>query len=66
MSNGRNLIVYSENFITIFDPEEVAWVQTINLKRVRPLSKTGSISYATHFDPHRLIYMARKNSKGLF
>jgi len=63
VSNGSNLIVYSENFITIFDPEEVVWVQTINLKRVRPLSKTGSISFATHFDPHRLVYMARKNSK---
>lgn len=58
--NGSYLLVYSENAIDVFDYEKIQWIQTIPLKKVRPLSYDGSLNIATSMDPHILVYMNRK------
>lgn len=56
------LIVYSENAVDIFDIHTSEWIQTIPLKKVRPLSRDGALNLVGSFEPAKLTYM--KNIHG--
>ena len=60
MYNAPYLIVYSDNAIDIFHPASIEWLQTIPLKRVRPLSINGSVNLALSMEPPKLVYLRNK------
>nr|CAB3229242.1 serine/threonine-protein kinase MRCK alpha [Phallusia mammillata] len=58
--NAPYLIVYSENAIDVFDPLSMEWLQTIPLKKVRPLSSDGAMNIASSMEPPKLVYLKNK------
>ncbi|XP_076803724.1 serine/threonine-protein kinase MRCK alpha-like isoform X2 [Clavelina lepadiformis] len=62
--NAPYLIVYSDNAIDIFHPASIEWLQTIPLKRVRPLSINGSVNLALSMEPPKLVYLRNKYDEG--
>jgi len=56
------LLVYSENAIDVFDYSSIEWLQTIPLKRVRPLSSNGLINVAYSMEPAKLVFMQNKRA----
>nr|XP_039247827.1 serine/threonine-protein kinase MRCK alpha-like isoform X1 [Styela clava] len=62
--NAPYLIVYSENAVDVFDILEMEWLQTIPLKKVRPLSRDGALNLACSMDPPKLVYMKNKYDEG--
>ncbi|XP_069708803.1 serine/threonine-protein kinase MRCK alpha isoform X8 [Phaenicophaeus curvirostris] len=61
--NAPYLCVYSENAIDIFDVNSMEWVQTIPLKKVRPLNTEGSLNLLG-LETVRLIYFKNKMAEG--
>uniref|UniRef100_A0A8C0C249 Serine/threonine-protein kinase MRCK alpha n=1 Tax=Buteo japonicus TaxID=224669 RepID=A0A8C0C249_9AVES len=57
--NAPYLSVYSENAIDIFDVNSMEWIQTIPLKKVRPLNTEGSLNLLG-LETVRLIYFKNK------
>ncbi|XP_075043889.1 serine/threonine-protein kinase MRCK gamma [Mixophyes fleayi] len=54
-----HLTVFSENAVDIFDVRNSEWIQTIHLKKVRPLNCEGSLCiFGT--EKFRLIYLRNK------
>uniref|UniRef100_H2Z2Y2 non-specific serine/threonine protein kinase n=1 Tax=Ciona savignyi TaxID=51511 RepID=H2Z2Y2_CIOSA len=62
--NEPYLIVYSENAIDVFDPTSIEWLQTIPLKKVRPLSIDGGLNLACSMEPPKLVYLKDKYEEG--
>nr|XP_009860020.1 serine/threonine-protein kinase MRCK alpha isoform X1 [Ciona intestinalis]XP_026692048.1 serine/threonine-protein kinase MRCK alpha isoform X1 [Ciona intestinalis] len=62
--NRPYLVVYSENAIDIFDPASMEWLQTIPLKKVRPLSTDGSLNLACSMEPPKLVHLKNKYDEG--
>ncbi|XP_078061511.1 serine/threonine-protein kinase MRCK alpha-like, partial [Mustelus asterias] len=62
VSNGPHLAVYSENAVDVFDVQTAKWIQTIPLKKVRPLSPDGSLNLSAS-EPFRLIYLRSKEAE---
>ena len=60
------LLVFSENAVDVFEPSSMEWVQSIPLKKVRPLSANGSISLAMSMEPPKLVHMKSKYEGKLF
>ncbi|XP_029466913.1 serine/threonine-protein kinase MRCK gamma isoform X2 [Rhinatrema bivittatum] len=53
------LTVFSENAVDVFDVRKAEWIQTIPLKKVRPLTTDGSLClYGT--EKVRLVYLRNK------
>ncbi|KAM6278764.1 serine/threonine-protein kinase MRCK alpha isoform 3-T3 [Porphyrio hochstetteri] len=61
--NAPYLSVYSENAIDIFDVNSMEWIQTIPLKKVRPLNTEGSLNLLG-LETVRLIYFKNKTAEG--
>ncbi|KFP00462.1 Serine/threonine-protein kinase MRCK alpha [Calypte anna] len=61
--NAPFLSVYSENAIDIFDVNSMEWIQTIPLKKVRPLNTEGSLNLLG-LETVRLIYFKNKMAEG--
>ncbi|NXP49823.1 MRCKA kinase, partial [Heliornis fulica] len=57
------LSVYSENAIDIFDVNSMEWIQSIPLKKVRPLNTEGSLNLLG-LETVRLIYFKNKTAEG--
>nr|XP_034967355.1 serine/threonine-protein kinase MRCK alpha isoform X3 [Zootoca vivipara] len=61
--NAPYLSVYSENAVDIFDVNSMEWIQTIPLKKVRPLNTEGSLN-VLGLETVRLIYFKNKMAEG--
>ncbi|KAF4019525.1 hypothetical protein G4228_011088 [Cervus hanglu yarkandensis] len=61
--NAPYLSVYSENAVDIFDVNTMDWIQTIPLKKVRPLNSEGSLNIFL-LETIRLIYFKNKKTNG--
>uniref|UniRef100_A0A6Q2YZQ2 non-specific serine/threonine protein kinase n=1 Tax=Esox lucius TaxID=8010 RepID=A0A6Q2YZQ2_ESOLU len=61
-SNASYLTVYSEYGVDVFDIHTTEWVQTISLRKIRPLNVEGSLNLLGCEQP-RLIYFSN-NSTG--
>ncbi|KAL1124458.1 hypothetical protein AAG570_001084 [Ranatra chinensis] len=53
-----HLLVYSDTHIDVFNAATSVWVQTLNVKRARPLNSTGSISMCTINDMTHVIHIS--------
>ncbi|XP_022905232.1 serine/threonine-protein kinase Genghis Khan isoform X2 [Onthophagus taurus] len=53
-----HLVVYSETHIDIFNCASGEWVQTLNVKRAKPLNETGSLSLCVLYDYVHLLYLS--------
>uniref|UniRef100_A0A3B4Z8A4 non-specific serine/threonine protein kinase n=1 Tax=Stegastes partitus TaxID=144197 RepID=A0A3B4Z8A4_9TELE len=54
-SNSSHLTVYSEYGVDVFDIHTTEWVQTISLRKIRPLNVEGTLNLLSS-EPPRLIY----------
>ncbi|XP_068432845.1 serine/threonine-protein kinase MRCK alpha isoform X5 [Clinocottus analis] len=61
--NAPYLSVYSENAVDVFDVNTMEWIQTIPLKKVRPLNIDGSLNLLG-LETVRLIYFRNKTAEG--
>ncbi|XP_018120419.1 serine/threonine-protein kinase MRCK alpha isoform X5 [Xenopus laevis] len=61
--NAPYLSVYSENAVDVFDITSMEWIQTIPLKKVRPLNSEGSLNLLG-LETIRLIYFKNKMAEG--
>ncbi|XP_029086699.1 serine/threonine-protein kinase MRCK alpha isoform X7 [Monodon monoceros] len=61
--NAPYLSVYSENAVDIFDVNSMEWIQTLSLKKVRPLNSEGSLNLLG-LETIRLIYFKNKMAEG--
>ncbi|KAJ8410286.1 hypothetical protein AAFF_G00202670 [Aldrovandia affinis] len=61
--NAPYLSVYSENAVDVFDVNTMEWIQTIPLKKVRPLNTDGSLNLLG-LETVRLIYFKNKTAEG--
>ncbi|XP_043373354.1 serine/threonine-protein kinase MRCK beta isoform X2 [Dermochelys coriacea] len=59
--NPSYVTVYSEYGIDVFDVNTMEWVQTIGLRRIRPLNVEGTLNLL-NCEPPRLIYFKNKFS----
>ncbi|XP_029453856.1 serine/threonine-protein kinase MRCK beta [Rhinatrema bivittatum] len=59
--NSSYVTVYSEYGIDVFDVYTMEWVQTIGLRRIRPLNVAGTLNLLNS-EPPRLIYLNNKLS----
>ncbi|XP_043931314.1 serine/threonine-protein kinase MRCK gamma [Protopterus annectens] len=57
--NDKHLTVFSENAVDVFNVKDAEWVQTVPLKKVRPLNTKGSLCVFGN-EIVRLIYLANK------
>ncbi|XDV41936.1 hypothetical protein PO909_010708 [Leuciscus waleckii] len=62
-SNSNYLTVYSDYGVDVFDVHTTEWVQTISLRRIRPLNVEGSLNLLGSEQPH-LIYFSNNSSDG--
>lgn len=56
--DGLQLLVYSETHIDVFDTPSGEWVQSVNIRRTRPLGKTGTINLSMLQEMPHVTYMA--------
>ncbi|XP_030200287.1 serine/threonine-protein kinase MRCK alpha isoform X2 [Gadus morhua] len=61
--NAPYLSVYSENAVDVFDVNTMEWIQTMPLKKVRPLNVDGSLNLLG-LETVRLIYFRNKTAEG--
>ncbi|XP_034274417.1 serine/threonine-protein kinase MRCK beta isoform X2 [Pantherophis guttatus] len=61
--NPSYLTVYSEYGVDVFDVNTMEWVQTIGLRKIRPLNVNGTLNLLS-CEPPRLIYFKNKFSGG--
>ncbi|KAL8615672.1 hypothetical protein ACOMHN_034822 [Nucella lapillus] len=52
-----HLICYAENSIFVFNVVTAEWLQTVCLKRTKPLCKDGSLCLLSSFDTQHVIYL---------
>ncbi|XP_078191928.1 serine/threonine-protein kinase MRCK beta isoform X12 [Callithrix jacchus] len=60
-----HVTVYSEYGVDVFDVRTMEWVQTIGLRRIRPLNSEGTLNLLS-CEPPRLIYFKSKFSGAVF
>ncbi|XP_019870807.1 serine/threonine-protein kinase Genghis Khan isoform X2 [Aethina tumida] len=60
-----HLIVYSDTHIDIFNCATGEWVQTINIKKAKPLNESGSLSLCILNDLTHLLYMSNIHQREL-
>ena len=53
-----HLLVYSETHVDVFNCATGEWVQTINVKRAKPLNNTGTLSMCVINDMPHIIYLS--------
>ncbi|GAA6095816.1 serine/threonine-protein kinase MRCK beta isoform X4 [Tachysurus ichikawai] len=62
-SNSTYLTVYSDYGVDVFDVHTTEWVQTISLRKIRPLNVEGSLNLLGSEQP-RLIYFNNNAAEG--
>uniref|UniRef100_A0A1A8DU08 non-specific serine/threonine protein kinase n=1 Tax=Nothobranchius kadleci TaxID=1051664 RepID=A0A1A8DU08_NOTKA len=62
-SNSSHLTVYSEYGVDVFDLHTSEWVQTVPLRKIRPLNAEGTLNLLNS-EPPRLIYFSNTSSEG--
>ncbi|XP_031437858.1 serine/threonine-protein kinase MRCK beta isoform X3 [Clupea harengus] len=62
-SNATYLTVYSDYGVDVFDVHTMEWVQTISLRKIRPLNVEGSLNLLGVEQP-RLIYFSNNSPEG--
>ncbi|KAM4713544.1 serine/threonine-protein kinase MRCK beta isoform 2-T2 [Anableps anableps] len=62
-SNSSHLTVYSEYGVDVFDIHTTEWVQTISLRKFRPLNAEGTLNLLSSETP-RLVYFSNASSEG--
>lgn len=60
-----HLVVYSETHIDIFNCATGEWVQTLNIKRSKPLNDSGSLSLCVLHDLPHLLYLSNVHQREL-
>lgn len=58
-----HLLVYTETHIDVFNAASGEWVQTINVKRARPLNSSGSLSMCIMNDMPHIIYICNVHQR---
>ena len=53
-----NLLVYSDTHVDVFDCATGEWLQTVNLKKCRPLCRTGAINVGFVADLPHIVYFS--------
>ncbi|XP_062484002.1 serine/threonine-protein kinase MRCK beta isoform X3 [Pezoporus occidentalis] len=61
--NSSYVTVYSEYGVDVFDVNTMEWVQTIGLRRIRPLNMDGTLNLL-NCEPPRLIYFKNAFAAG--
>ncbi|XP_058147258.1 serine/threonine-protein kinase MRCK beta isoform X1 [Dasypus novemcinctus] len=62
--SASHVTVYSEYGVDVFDVDTMEWVQTIGLRKIRPLNAEGSLNLLS-CEPPRLLYFKSKPSGAL-
>ncbi|XP_056151078.1 serine/threonine-protein kinase MRCK beta isoform X1 [Lampris incognitus] len=62
-SNAHYLTVYSEYGVDVFDVHTTEWVQTVSLRKIKPLNIEGTLNLLGSEQP-RLIYFSNSSSEG--
>lgn len=57
----NNLLIYTETHIDVVDCYTGDWVQTLNLKRSRPLSHNGLVSASFATEQPYIVYLRNIN-----
>ncbi|PSN44675.1 hypothetical protein C0J52_15639 [Blattella germanica] len=60
-----HLLVYSETHVDVFNCATGEWVQTINVKRAKPLNGTGTLSICVINDMPHIIYLNNVHQREL-
>lgn len=60
-----HLLVFSETHLDIFNTQTADWVQSIGLKRSRPLSNHGNVAVTNINDSPMVIYLANMHTSTL-
>ncbi|XP_031622666.1 serine/threonine-protein kinase Genghis Khan isoform X2 [Contarinia nasturtii] len=60
-----HLLVFSETHLDIFNTQTADWVQSIGLKRSRPLSNHGNVAVTYINDQAMVIYLANMHTREL-
>nr|CAD7197884.1 unnamed protein product [Timema douglasi] len=60
-----HLLVYSETHIDVFNSVSGDWVQTINVKKSKPLNSAGTLSICVINDMPHIIYLANIHQRDL-
>ncbi|KAK9881578.1 hypothetical protein WA026_016452 [Henosepilachna vigintioctopunctata] len=58
-----HLLVYSETHIDVFNCATGEWVQTVNIKKAKPLNDSGSLSLCILHDLPHLLYLSNIHQK---
>ncbi|XP_048830023.1 serine/threonine-protein kinase MRCK beta isoform X2 [Brienomyrus brachyistius] len=61
-SNLSYLTVYSDYGVDVFDVNTMEWVQTISLRKIRPLNVEGSLNLLVSEQP-RLVYFSNSSTE---
>ncbi|KAM4662947.1 serine/threonine-protein kinase MRCK beta isoform 2-T2 [Discoglossus pictus] len=61
--NSSYVTVYSEYGIDVFEVSTMDWVQTIGLRRIKPLNVDGTLNFLNS-EPPRLLYLKSPYSEG--
>ncbi|KZC04323.1 PREDICTED: serine/threonine-protein kinase Genghis Khan [Dufourea novaeangliae] len=59
------LLVYSDTHIDVFDCTTGDWLQTLNVKRARPLNTSGSLTSCTINDMPHVIFLSNLHQREL-
>ncbi|XP_046676035.1 serine/threonine-protein kinase Genghis Khan isoform X4 [Homalodisca vitripennis] len=59
------LLVYSETHVDVFNAASGEWLQTINLKRARPLNTAGTLSICVINDMPHIVYLGNIHQREL-
>lgn len=59
------LLVYSDTHLDVFDIKSADWIQSIGLKKPRPLSNEGNLSLMMMNESPYVVYMANMRSREL-
>lgn len=51
------LLCYTENSIFVYDIRTAAWIQTICLRKTKPLCKDGSLNLFNNVDSQHIVYL---------
>ncbi len=53
-----HLLVYSETHVDVFDTASGDWVQTVNIRKTRPLIKTGRLNLSMLQEMPHITYLS--------
>uniref|UniRef100_W4VRQ2 non-specific serine/threonine protein kinase n=1 Tax=Corethrella appendiculata TaxID=1370023 RepID=W4VRQ2_9DIPT len=60
-----HLLVYSETHLDVFNTQTAEWVQSIGLKRSKPLTNNGNLSLTQLNDSIHVVYLANMHTREL-